>query len=76
MQLLSDGHINKAVCYLLRIHKIHRAVSTFSDAKMYREAYALATLKLDPEDPMLENILRDWANNATKEGNFEDAVQW
>ena len=76
MQLLSEGHLNKAVCYLLRIHKIHQAVGLFLDAKMYKEALALATLKLDPEDPLIENILKDWANTATKEGFFEEAVQW
>ncbi|XP_033216960.1 gem-associated protein 5 [Belonocnema kinseyi] len=75
MQLLSEGHINKAVCYLLRIHRNHQAVGIFLDAKMFKEALALATLKLDPEDPVVENILRDWASTATKEGFFEEAVQ-
>lgn len=76
MQLISDGHINKAVCYLLKIHRIHQAVGAFFNAKMYREAYALAALKLDPQDPLVENILRDWATSTTREGSFEEAVQW
>lgn len=75
MQLISDGHINKAVCYLLKIHRIHQAVGAFFNAKMYREAYALAALKLDPQDPLVENILRDWATSTTREGSFEEAVQ-
>lgn len=76
VQLVCEGNPGKAVSYLLCIHKIYRAIEVFLIEKMYKEAYALARNKLDPEDPLLNSLLQDWANNAAKEGHFEDAVQW
>ncbi|XP_043268004.1 gem-associated protein 5 [Venturia canescens] len=74
-QLVFESNPTKAVSYLLSIHKIHRAIEIYIDQKMYKEAYVLARCKVDKEDEILTKILNEWANNASRDGNFEEAAQ-
>lgn len=50
-------------------------LAIYMEAKMYKEAYVLATCRLDPDHPILSEILREWTNLAIKRGAFEEAVQ-
>lgn len=75
-QLSFEELPHKAVAYLLCINKIHEAVDTFVAAKLYKEAYVLASSKLDAKDPITTSILREWANSAQKDGNFQSAAEW
>ncbi|EZA61582.1 Gem-associated protein [Ooceraea biroi] len=73
-QLVMEGNVEKAVSYLLGIHKIYEAVQTFVDAKMHKEAYALARCKLDADDPVLEATLKSWAEHVFANGQLEQAA--
>ncbi|XP_031783799.1 gem-associated protein 5 [Nasonia vitripennis] len=74
-QLIFQDNPHKAVSYLLCINKVHEAVDVLMASKIYKEAYALATLKLEANDPLINSILEEWANNAVKNGNFESAAE-
>jgi len=42
----------------------------------YREAIALAKVRLSPLDPALEELYTLWAQQLTKDGNYEQAAKW
>jgi hypothetical protein len=42
----------------------------------FREAIALAKVRLSPIDPVLEDLYTLWAHQLTKDGNFEQAAKW
>ncbi|XP_076243068.1 gem nuclear organelle associated protein rigor mortis [Calliopsis andreniformis] len=73
-QLINEGHPCKAVSYLLCIHKTYKAIEVLQDANLFKEAYALARYKLEPDDPVLTNVLQDWAQYSTRSGDFEQAA--
>ncbi|XP_076752197.1 gem-associated protein 5-like isoform X2 [Xylocopa sonorina] len=73
-QLINEGNIHKAVSYLLCIHKTYKAIEVFQDVNLYEEAYILAKCKLQPDDPILTDILRNWALYSTYVGNFEQTA--
>ncbi|KYN08591.1 PREDICTED: gem-associated protein 5 [Cyphomyrmex costatus] len=73
-QLILQHNPEKAVSYLLAIHKIHEAIDVFVNAKMFKEAYALARCKLDDDDMFLNKILESWAEWATFKGHMEQAA--
>ncbi|XP_011872793.1 PREDICTED: gem-associated protein 5 isoform X2 [Vollenhovia emeryi] len=73
-QLVMQKHPEKAVSYLLAVHKIYEAIEVFFNAKMFKEAYALARCRLDADDPFLDKILESWAEWATYKGNLEQAA--
>lgn len=74
-QLIQESNPTKAVAYLLGIHKIHEAIQVFVDAKMYKEAFAIAKCRLDENDPMMKEFLNNWTKHAMKSGLFEDCAQ-
>lgn len=75
-QLIMDDNPEKAVSYLLGIHKVYEALEVFLDADMYKEAYALGRLKLDADDKFLDKILESWARWAIFKGQLEQAAHW
>jgi gem associated protein 5 len=42
----------------------------------FREAIALAKVRLSPFDPVLEDLYTLWAQQLTKDGNYEQAAKW
>ncbi|XP_071629250.1 gem-associated protein 5 [Temnothorax longispinosus] len=74
-QLVIQNNPEKAVSYLLAVHKIYEAIEVFINAKMFKEAYALARCKLDAADTFLNKILESWAEWATYKGQLEQAAQ-
>ncbi|KAK0182917.1 hypothetical protein PV327_001002 [Microctonus hyperodae] len=74
-QLIQESNPTKAVCYLLSVHKIHRAIEVLIESKMFREAFVLAKCKLEPDDIILNNILNEWMNFSSKSGLLEEAAQ-
>lgn len=43
---------------------------------IFREAIALAKVRLSPFDPVLEDLYTLWAQQLTKDGNYEQAAKW
>ncbi|XP_029169359.1 gem-associated protein 5-like [Nylanderia fulva] len=73
-QLISQGNVEKAVSYLLCIHKIYEALEAFLNANMFKEAYVLARCKLDITDAFLEKILELWSAWCLLNGQMEQAA--
>lgn len=75
-QLIFEENPQKAAHYLLCINKVQEAIDLLLTSKIYKEAYVIAASRLDAEDPVIKNILREWAKNATKDGDFQSATEW
>nr|XP_031838451.1 gem-associated protein 5-like isoform X1 [Nomia melanderi] len=73
-QLINEGNPYKAVSYLLCIHKTYKAIEVFQNVNLHKEAYALARCKLEPDDPILIDILQNWAKYTAHVGCFEEAA--
>ncbi|XP_076647950.1 gem nuclear organelle associated protein rigor mortis isoform X2 [Halictus rubicundus] len=73
-QLISDGNPYKAVTYFLCIHKTYEAIEALLNANLHKEAYALARCKVEPDDPILTNVLEKWAKHSADTGRFEEAA--
>ncbi|KAJ8675733.1 hypothetical protein QAD02_011519 [Eretmocerus hayati] len=74
-QLVAEENPTKAVSYFLSLNKVREAIVVLVAAKLFREAYILSTLRLDPKDPGIPNILERWAEQAEKDGNFQSAAE-
>ena len=43
---------------------------------LYREAAAIAMVRLQDRDPLLVEVYTSWATQLEKEGSFEQAAKW
>lgn len=75
-QLINQCNVEKAVSYLLCIHKIYEAIDAFLQANMYKEAYVLARCRLDSNDLFLTKILESWSDWSASNGQLEQAAHW
>ncbi|KAK3580429.1 hypothetical protein CHS0354_035471 [Potamilus streckersoni] len=75
LQLESDGQYHKAATYFLACHKVYDAIEVFKRHKLFKEAIALAKVRLSPLDPALEELYTLWAKQLTKDGNYEQAAK-
>lgn len=73
-QLVIEGNPYKAVSYLLCVHKTYKAIEVFQTTNLYKEAYVLARCRLESDDPVLIEILKQWAEYSINIGNFEQAA--
>jgi hypothetical protein len=75
-QLIFEDNPHKAVSYLLCIDKVDEAINVFLTAKLYKEAYTLASSRLESNNPIIKNILETWADHAQNDGHFQNATEW
>lgn len=75
MQLIPE-YPHRAVSYLLCVQKLDKAIDVFVTSKCFKEAYVLASTRLESTNPMIEKILREWATNGEKVGNFKESAEW
>ncbi|XP_043264591.1 gem-associated protein 5-like [Colletes gigas] len=73
-QLINEGNPHKAVSYLLCTHKTYKAIEVLQDANLHKEAYVLARCKLESDDPVLTDVLKNWATYDVRVGHFEEAA--
>ncbi|KAI8088174.1 quinon protein alcohol dehydrogenase-like superfamily [Thamnidium elegans] len=65
-KLESLGQYNlSASCYIACTH-IYDAVEVYRSHSMFREAIALAKLRLPPKDPIVNKLFAEWANELQK----------
>ncbi|XP_046573518.1 uncharacterized protein LOC124281630 isoform X1 [Haliotis rubra] len=74
-QLEGDGQYHKATSYLLACHKVYGAIDLFKRHRLFKEAVALARMRLSPLDPVLEDLYMEWAQMLMKDGNYEQAAK-
>ena len=76
IQLSDDDNPHKAVSYFLCINKITEAIEVFITARLFKEAYVLASSKLDENDSQITDILQLWAISAQRDGDYQNAIEW
>ncbi|KAI9494241.1 WD40-repeat-containing domain protein [Zychaea mexicana] len=65
-----------ATCFLA-CSKIYDAIRVYREAAMYREAIALAKLRLPEEDPIISTLFAEWADRLQKKATQEElAAMW
>ncbi|ESO89427.1 hypothetical protein LOTGIDRAFT_165023 [Lottia gigantea] len=74
-QLEDDGQYHKSSTYLLACHKVYDAIELFKRHKLYKEAVALAKVRLSPMDPSFEDLYTDWSQQLMKDGQYEQAAK-
>ncbi|XP_033632264.1 gem-associated protein 5-like [Asterias rubens] len=74
-QLEMNEDYTQAATYYLACHKIHKAIKVLQDNKLYREAVALASVRLSPFDEAFTNVYKAWASHLESEGNYGPAAK-
>ncbi|KAL8569273.1 hypothetical protein ACOMHN_029894 [Nucella lapillus] len=74
-QLEEEGQYHKAVSYLLVSHKLYPAIDLFRRHKLFREAVALAHVRLSLLDPVWEDLYTDWSEQLMRDGAYEQAAK-
>ncbi|XP_078610661.1 gem-associated protein 5-like isoform X1 [Branchiostoma floridae x Branchiostoma japonicum] len=73
-QLCAQDQHYKAVTFLLACHKVHEAIDLLKNNKMFREAVALAKVRLPPHDPAVLEVYDAWATELQKD-HYEQAAK-
>uniref|UniRef100_A0A673LRH1 Gem-associated protein 5-like n=1 Tax=Sinocyclocheilus rhinocerous TaxID=307959 RepID=A0A673LRH1_9TELE len=71
-QLCHHEQFLKAASHLVSIHKLYEAINLL---KNHQEAIALASARLQPEDPVLKNLFMSWAAVLEKDGHYATAAK-
>ncbi|CAH1274597.1 GEMIN5 [Branchiostoma lanceolatum] len=73
-QLCGQDQLYKAVTFLMACHKVPEAIVLLKNKKMFREAVALAKVRLSPHDPVLLDVYDAWATELQKD-HYEQAAK-
>ncbi|XP_049810273.1 gem-associated protein 5 [Schistocerca nitens] len=74
-QLTDAGFYHKAASYLLVLNKVNEAVKMLSSNKLHREALSIAKCRLSEDDPLIKNVLHEWATHLINGGSYEQATE-
>lgn len=70
-QLTHDDDHVKAASYLLLLNKVQEAIRTLADAHLYREAIALAKMRLPQDSPLIKDLYQEWAHKSHQNGAYD-----
>ncbi|CAG8608519.1 20642_t:CDS:10 [Cetraspora pellucida] len=73
-KLVAKNDRHGAVLCWLACGEVYEAINVYRKAEMYREAIALAKLRLIDEDPIFSDLYCLWANQLEKEEAYEQAA--
>ncbi|CAG8500464.1 3388_t:CDS:10, partial [Racocetra persica] len=73
-KLAAKNDRHGAVLCWLACGEVYEAIDVYRKAEMYREAIALAKLRLIDEDPIFSDLYCLWANQLEKEEAYEQAA--
>eukprot|EP01134_Creolimax_fragrantissima_P006339 CFRG6339T1 len=74
-QLIDKGEVHKAVSYFLVAGEPLRAVKTYQNARLYRDAFLLARLRLPQTHPQLTEILHVWSSQCLEKQQYAQAAK-
>lgn len=74
MQCIDKGSILQAIPYLLSIHRVTEAIDQLCQNKLHREAWCIAKLSKESEDPIFDKISTEWVQYLEDTGNLEAAA--
>lgn len=60
--------------YLLAINDVDKCIQMLCESKNYREAWVVAKLRKERDDPIFEKIMQEWIGMYELRGNFEPAA--
>ncbi|EDO28409.1 predicted protein, partial [Nematostella vectensis] len=73
--LVAQGSHQKAVLYYLACHRVDQAINVYKNQAMFREALALAKVRLCDSDPVLHELYVSWAKKLETENAYEQAAK-
>jgi hypothetical protein len=74
LHLIEKGLILKAMTYLWSSNDINETIQQLCVAKFYREAYCVARLRKEDDDPVFADILGKWSQQFENNGALEAAA--
>lgn len=74
MQCIEEGSILQAVPHLLATHRSNDAIDRLCETHLYREAWCIAKMTKEAEDPTFEKIASNWFKYLEETGNMEGAA--
>lgn len=74
LQLIENDDPIQALPYLLAVNDIDTCIKKLCATKHYREAWVIAKLRKEKDDPVLETIMEKWIGYYDENGNFEIAA--
>lgn len=63
-----------AVPYFLALNDIDICIGHLCDGKFFREAFIIAKMRKEDEDPVFAKIIEKWVANLDYTGNYESAA--
>ncbi|CAI2175727.1 16116_t:CDS:10 [Funneliformis geosporum] len=73
-KLVAKNDRHGAVMCLIACGEIHEAINIYRKAEMFREAIALAKLRLPEDEPTFSDLYNSWAIQLEKEEAYEQAA--
>ena len=74
-QLIKEDEIVKGASYYLMIHQVLEAIEILKKSHFYRPAISIAKSRLPDDAPLLQEIYKSWALQATNDGSYELAAK-
>ena len=74
-QLVASRDFLTAASYLLILGRTRQAIQLLADEECYREALAIAKLRLSPDDEMIKCLFESWATKQEREMQFDSAIK-
>ncbi|KAI9264914.1 WD40-repeat-containing domain protein [Phascolomyces articulosus] len=72
----SNNPVLAATCFLA-CSKVYEAIRVYREANLYREAIAIAKLRLPAVDPIIPQLFAEWGDKLQKEATQEElAAMW
>jgi len=75
-QLEARGEIHQAALFCLAVDDVHGAVRLYRRGEHFREAIALARLRLPIQDLLILELYRDWGRDLEAKSQFEQSAKW
>ncbi|CAH1777523.1 unnamed protein product [Owenia fusiformis] len=74
-QLSQEGNYHRAATYYIAANRIYDALEMLKQNNLFREAVAIAKVRLSPMDPVLGDIYIGWAQSLARDGNYEQSAK-
>lgn len=73
-QLIENDESILAMPYLLAINDVDKCIRKLCATKHFREAWVMAKLRKEKDDPLFEKIMQEWIEYHDRNGFFEPAA--
>lgn len=74
IQLIENDDPIQALPYLLAVNDVDTCINKLCETNHYREAWVIAKLRKEKDDPVFEKIMEKWIGYYSENGNYEIAA--